>query len=113
MKMDIQTKIENQIFEILVEGEIDASSSIHLDNAMETAFSDHKKIMVNLEKLDYISSAGLGVFIARLQEIGEKNVQLILFGLNDKVRQVFNILGLEDLLNIVTDRKEAITQFDA
>lgn len=106
--VEITTKIEDSIYTITVDGEVDASSSIHLDNALEASFSNQKNILLDLEKLEYISSAGLGVFISRLEEVKEKNINLVFYGMNENVRQVFNILGLESLLNIKGTKEEAI-----
>ncbi len=107
--IDIKTEKESDILRIDVNGEIDASSSIHLDNAIEKAFSEgENKILINLEKLDYISSAGLGVFISRLEEMKEKNIGMVLYGLNQGVFEVFEILGLEKLLRIEKDKETAI-----
>ena len=111
--INIETQIENGIYEIIVEGDIDASSSIHLDNALETAVGDYKKILVNLENLSYISSAGLGVFIARLEDMGKDDLSMVLFGMNEKVQNVFKILGLEELLNIQTDKARALQAIEA
>jgi anti-sigma B factor antagonist len=96
-------------YEIAVDGEIDASSSIQLDNELENAFkSEEKKILLDMTHLQYISSAGLGVFIARLEEMKEKEISLVFFGLNENVKQVFSLLGLEELLTIVPDKEQAI-----
>lgn len=100
---------ENGIYEIIVAGEVDASSSILLDNELEKAFEQEgAKVLVNLEQLDYISSAGLGVFISRLEEVNEKAIQLAFCSLQDNVHQVFQLLGLEELLSLYPDRNEAI-----
>jgi anti-sigma B factor antagonist len=107
--VEITTHTDSATFTIHVNGEVDASSSIFLDNALEEAFSTGQHILVDLEKLDYISSAGLGVFISRLEEVKDKEIFLILYGMNDNVKQVFNILGLESLLVIKKDRQEALT----
>jgi anti-sigma B factor antagonist len=99
----------DQYYQITVHGEIDASSSIELDNQLENAFeSNEKRILLDMTNLKYISSAGLGVFIARLEEMNEKNIRLVFFGLNENVKQVFSLLGLEELLTIVTDKEQAI-----
>lgn len=108
----IEINIEENIYEISVSGEIDASSSIQLDNELETAFnSGEKKLLINLSGLQYISSAGLGVFIARLEEMQEKNIQLVFFGLQENVKHVFTLLGLDELLTIVVSKTEAIASF--
>ena len=76
--VDIKTVKENDICKILVVGEVDASSSIELDNAIKAAFESEKKIIVDLSGLDYISSAGLGVFVSHLEDI-RGGIDLVLF----------------------------------
>lgn len=94
---------------IRVTGDIDAGSSIHLDNAMKSAQEmGHTKIAIDLTHLDYISSAGLGVFISHIDEYSSKKIGLVLFGINETVKQVFEILGLEKLITITKTQNEAI-----
>ncbi|MEO9483363.1 MAG: STAS domain-containing protein [Ekhidna sp.] len=110
---DISTENKDGIHFITVNGEIDAGSSIYLDDALKAALeNDEKKIVADLSGLHYISSAGLGVFISHLDEFKLKNIQLALFGINETVKQVFDILGLEKLLTIEKTKEEAINSFD-
>ena len=109
----VETTIKEtgEVYEILVSGEVDASSSINLDNALGTAFSvKGRKVLINLVELAYISSAGLGVFISRLEEIKDMQIDLAFCGLQENVKQVFQLLGLEDLLTIYETREEAIAK---
>ncbi len=93
---------------ITVDGEVDASSSIYLDEAMHRAVeSNTKKILVDCKNLRYISSAGLGVFMSYIQELENKQIKLVLFNMNSKVYKVFEILGLHQLLTIVSTEEEA------
>lgn len=110
---NISTENIDQIHFIQVHGEIDAGSSIYLDNSLKEAMdSGEKKIVVDLSGLDYISSAGLGVFISHLDEFKIQEIQLALFGVNETVSQVFEILGLEKLLTIVETKEEAINSLN-
>lgn len=86
---------------IAVSGEIDASSSIELDNAIKQASETGRHILIDLKELDYISSAGLGVFISYLDDLKKNQTQMVLFGLQEKVADVFEILGLQHLIKIV------------
>jgi anti-sigma B factor antagonist len=106
--MEISTLREDGSCIIVIDGELDASSSILLDKAIESVVSQNEaNILVDCKNLNYISSAGLGVFMSYLQDFQDKNVSLVLFGLNDKVRNVFEILGLDQLLTIVLSKEEA------
>lgn len=89
-------------------GEIDASSSIELDLAIaKSAGEGFKKILIDCSSLEYISSAGLGVFMSYIEEFKDKNIKMVLFGMNDKVANTFEILGLNELLKIGRDKAEA------
>ena len=105
--VNISSEKSNDILLISIDGEIDASSSIHLDNELGGAINDSKKILIDCRKLEYISSAGLGVFMSYIHDMEEKNIKMVLFGLSNKVRNVFQILGLDQLLKIVESGEEA------
>ena len=113
MMADIKTEKQEDIYLISVQGEIDAGSSIYLDDALKNAMENgEKKIIVDLSGLDYISSAGLGVFISHLDEFKLQNVQLALFGINETVKQVFDILGLEKILTIEETKEAAVNSLN-
>lgn len=106
--VEIKTNSEADIFVITIDGEIDASSSIQLDEVLGGSINaNNAKIIVNGEGLDYISSAGLGVFMSYLEDIKTHNIRMAIYGLNEKVKNVFEILGLDQLLNIVDASDEA------
>src|SRR6478609_3092638 len=107
--MNISIGKEEEIYLISIEGDLDASSCINLDKTISEAVSrGEKKIMVDCSRLSYISSAGLGVFMSYLQDFQANNVSMVLFGLSDKVKNVFQILGLDQLLKIYNSKAEAI-----
>jgi len=89
-------------------GEIDASSSIELDLTIAKSVGEgFTKILIDCSALEYISSAGLGVFMSYIDEFKDRNLKMVLFGMSEKVENTFKILGLHDLLNIVPGKAEA------
>jgi anti-sigma B factor antagonist len=89
-------------------GEIDASSSIELDLAIAKSVGEgFTKILIDCSSLEYISSAGLGVFMSYIEEFKDKKITMVLFGMNDKVDNTFEILGLRELLTVGKDKEEA------
>lgn len=104
--VEISDKIEGDIIILKIDGDVDASSSIFVDKAIGNAIEQgFKKILIDCSNLSYISSAGLGVFMSYIEEFEAKNIQLVIFGLSEKVYNVFQILGLDQLLKIA-DTKE-------
>jgi anti-sigma B factor antagonist len=89
-------------------GEIDASSSIELDLTIAKSVGEgYTKVLVDCSSLEYISSAGLGVFMSYIEEFKDKNMKMVLFGMNEKVANTFEILGLKELLVIASDKAQA------
>lgn len=111
--MKITQDIKDSTIVMTLDGELDASSSVILDEELsDPEIMKYNKILVDCRNLNYISSAGLGVFISHLQRFEDAQIKLIFFNMQDKVRNVFEILGLDLLMTIVTNYEEAITIAD-
>ena len=104
----IESMLEEDVRLIRVDGEVDASSSIQLDTEIKQAIEGgDKKILVDCTNLTYISSAGLGVFMSYIQDLEKYEAKLVLCGLNEKVLNVFEILGLNQLLEVADNLDKA------
>jgi anti-sigma B factor antagonist len=105
----IDTIKEDAITTLVINGDVDASSSIQLDESLNAAINECTgNLLVDGTHLNYISSAGLGVFMSYIEDLNTKNIKMVIFGLNEKVDNVFEILGLDQLLDIVSTKKEAL-----
>jgi anti-sigma B factor antagonist len=105
----IDTYKEEGVDYITIEGDVDASSSIHLDEALTKLADDISvtAILIDGGSLAYISSAGLGVFMSYIDLFKEKQILMVIYGLSEKVFNVFQILGLDQLLNITSNKEDA------
>ena len=107
--VQIDTLKEDNVTLLNINGDLNASSSIQLDESLGAVVDNGApKILIDCGGLNYISSAGLGVFMSYIEDINNKNLKMALFGMNDKVMNVFEILGLDQLLTIVKSKKEAL-----
>lgn len=108
--ISIETLKENGHDLLIIRGEVDASNSVILDDAIQKLISDgSKSILVDGQGLEYISSAGLGVFMSYLEDFQEKNIQLKIYALTPRVYEVFKILGLDQLISILPDKNAAFS----
>ena len=106
MKIE-RTQLEDAL-KLGIIGDLDASSAIDLDEEMRTALDKGQvKLMIDCQQLDYISAAGLGVFVSYLQDFKEKSGAFVFYGMKDSVMNVFQILGLDQLTSIVPSEAEA------
>lgn len=94
---------------IKIMGELDASSSVAADQAIEDAICQSPEIIIiDCSELIYVSSAGLGVFLAAYQACQQKNIAFIFVGVQAKIRNIFSILGLDKVLTISDTVQDAL-----
>ncbi|MDD3125614.1 MAG: STAS domain-containing protein [Candidatus Kapabacteria bacterium] len=94
-------------------GYLDAHTAPELENAIRTAIDAGEKfLLVDFESLDYISSAGLGVFMAFIEDIREIGGDIKMSSLKQKVYAVFDLLGFPILFDILPTKQEGIAKFD-
>jgi len=106
--MKIAQQFTDKTLTLSLDGELDASSSVLLDTELSKPdILDNEKILIDCQRLNYISSAGLGVFISHLQRFQDANTKLVFYNMQDKVHNVFEILGLDSLMTIVPSQAEA------
>ncbi len=93
-------------------GELDAHTAQELEAALQDCLQNgHYHILVNGRELEYISSAGLGVFMAYIEEIREKGGDLKIAELKPSVYNVFDLLGFPLLFDILPSEAEALERF--
>jgi anti-sigma B factor antagonist len=106
--MKVTTHPTADTLTLVLDGELDASSAVVLDAELnKPEIVNYQKVLIDCQRLSYISSAGLGVFISHLQRLQDSDVKLVFFNMQEKVFNVFEILGLDSLMNIVPTQAEA------
>lgn len=106
--MEIIQSFNEDHIELKIVGELDASTAIEMDEVMKDALAKKNyKIVIDCSELQYISSAGLGVFVSYIEDIKSNKGTLVFFDMTDKVYNVFQILGLDQIIKIVGSREEA------
>lgn len=98
---------------IELSGYLDAHTAPQLEQAFSDLISNNKfNIVVNFEKLKYISSAGLGVFMAFIEDIRSKDGDIKLAAMQPNVFNIFDLLGFPMLYEIFSNEDEAINKFN-
>jgi len=95
-----------------LKGYLDAHTAPELENTLQKLLNDRKfNIVVNCKELTYISSAGLGVFMAYIEDVRKNQGDIKLTNMTPKVYNVFDLLGFPILYEIYKEEKEAVTRF--
>jgi len=108
----IERRTNNGYEVIDLHGELDAHTASQLEEALQQLINNKKaNIIVNFQKLDYIASAGLGVFMAYIEDVRSIGGDIKLTNMNSKVYNVFDLLGFPTLYDILDDEEKAIKKF--
>ncbi len=101
-------------FDVLeLSGELDAHTASQLEDSLKSLIDQEKnQIIVNCEDLDYIASAGLGVFMAYIEDVRSLGGDIKLTNMNSNVYNVFDLLGFPTLYDILEDEEDAIEKFE-
>ncbi len=108
--MDTSTN-RNTYAVIKISGNLDGRRSDELMNAVEKQIGPGNiDILVDFEKVEYISSMGIGTLISMFRDIRSKNGQLILYGLQDGVKDIFDRTHLNKRLTMCDTRDDALNK---
>lgn len=97
MTIEIKRNAGATIIELV--GRLDTTTAPALDKTINNDIGDAKNIVLDLKKLEYISSAGLRVLLAaqkKMQKVGSMKVT----GVCEAVMEVFEMTGFADILVI-------------
>jgi anti-sigma B factor antagonist len=97
---------------VTIRSELDAGSAPRFKEVLEGLLGDGTdRIAMDLSRLDYVDSAGLGVLVSTLKMLRARGGDLRLFGLKDSVRMIFDLTRLSKVFRIFPGREEALASF--
>jgi anti-sigma B factor antagonist len=97
-----------------VKGYLDAHTAPELENVFNKLLDTKQfKVVVNFDDLKYISSAGLGVFMAYVETMRENMGDIKFSNMKENVYNIFDLLGFPILYEFYKDENEAIKKFDS
>jgi anti-sigma B factor antagonist len=109
---NIDRRIIDDMEVIELNGELDAHTAPQLEESIKELIDRRRfKIIVNCTRLEYISSAGLGVFMAYIEDVRSLGGDIKLTNLKPKVYNVFDLLGFPTLYDILEEEMEAVNKF--
>jgi anti-sigma B factor antagonist len=100
---------EDGIALLAIEGEVNAYTARDLDRALNDLLAQgHSKIVLDASGVVFVSSAGLRAITFAQREAQRQGGEVRLFGLNDLVRRVFEMAGLDEFLHLSDTFREAM-----
>ena len=97
--MIINKAINGTALTLFLEGRLDTATSPELETVLKESLDGVTELIFDFEKLEYISSAGLRVLLSAHKALSEKG-GLKLTHVNEMVKEVFDVTGFTDILDI-------------
>jgi anti-sigma B factor antagonist len=103
-------KANDQVHVVEIGGEIDVYTSPKVKDALgELIDGGSYYLVINLEKVRYIDSTGLGVLIGGLKRVREHGGSVNLVCVSPQIRKIFDITGLVKIFGIFPDEQSAVS----
>ena len=110
MKTSVE-KVEGKRL-IKVEGRLDTLTAPQLETVIFQVISeDQYHIILDLTGTDYISSTGFRVFILAQKKTKPHGGQIVLMGVNDEIKEIFDISGFTQLFSFSSTLEESLSFF--
>ncbi len=110
--MDISEKRIGDVNVISLSGRLDAYSANEVEKKLDSLIDAAQvRLVISLEKLEYISSSGLRVFLAALKKTKKQQGNIKLACLKPYIKEVFDIAGFTQLFNMFDTEEAAVNSF--
>jgi anti-anti-sigma factor len=97
--LSIEKKTNGDLLTIALTGRLDTVTASDLEKVIDTSLENVKELIMDFEKLDYISSAGLRILISA-QKIMNNNGSMKVVKVNESIMEIFEVTGFADILTI-------------
>ena len=112
--MDIATREQDNVLIFDIKGELDAKAAPDLKERLtERINSGYHRVLVNLSDISYLDSAGLGVLVSGLKIATRQNGDLRMWGLQDEVKNIFQLTRLNKVFQIFDTEEQALASYAA
>jgi anti-sigma B factor antagonist len=91
--------------------ELDASNSAEFKSDIAPLLDATTKLVLDLGRVRFVDSSGLGAFISCLRKLNAKGGDLKLCGMSEQVRAVFELVRMHRIFDICATREDAVFAF--
>ena len=92
---------------------LDAANVKSFRTAIESVATTHDTLLLDMGRLAFVDSSGLGALLSCLRTMKDKKGQLVLFGMTKPVRALFELVRMHRIFSIHTSREEALAELAA
>ena len=112
--MEIAEDRRGSVLVLSPQGRLDSTTAPVFEQRVRTRMAEgHRDLVIDLGALDYVSSAGLRIFMMIGKSLKAERGRLVLCRLQDTVREIFRISAFDRIFAIAPSLTESLAQFHA
>ena len=105
-----QQQLTDTIWQVQVYGRLDQSLTPHLnDTLLALIEAENYHLVVDLSEVNYINSGGLRCLVSAWRKTRAHNGDVVLLGLNERLAEIFTMIGFDKVFQIVPNQQEALS----
>ncbi len=109
---EVARKDNGPVTVLEITGYLDAHTAPDFESALDKLMQENRyRIIVSMKNLQYISSAGLGVFMGFIEEVRQHTGDIKLTEVTPRIYKVFDLLGFPSLYEFYDSTDEAVRKF--
>jgi anti-sigma B factor antagonist len=111
--MNVTTLSEPGVTRVELEGSIDGKTAPQIREEFSTALPQVQKLIIDMSRVDYLSSAGLRLLLSLYREITARKGKLVLVQVPPEIRTVMSHTGFLSFFTLADSQHEALHAFAA
>lgn len=109
MELEVTTRQVGDVTVVRVSGEVDVYTAPGLDEVLSSEVeSGHMRLILDLTRVDFLDSTGLGVLVKALKRTREGGGGLAVVAVHERITKVFRITGLDAVMPLASTVDEAL-----
>jgi anti-sigma B factor antagonist len=109
--MKVTVTEQENVTRVAVEGSIDGKTAPALREELRPTLESAHSVVLDMRRVDYMSSAGLRLLLLIYREFTAKKGKLVLLGLSPDIRAVMSHTGFLNFFTVVESEQEAMRAF--
>lgn len=110
MSLSVDVEAKGRVLCIRLEGELDHHTTEELRNKIAVVIEKHDilHMVLNLEKLSFMDSSGLGVILGRYKYINSINGEMVVCAISPAVKRLFEMSGIFKIIRLEDSESYAL-----
>ncbi len=111
LNLQLETERDGSKLIVSIEGELDLETSPLFRDLVEKKLNQYetiKHLILDLEKVDFIDSSGLGAILGRYKRLSQQGGRVSAINVGPQIYRVLELSGLLKIMNIYENRRQAL-----